>query len=432
MKYGFNGVIEVMQTNTSPRKAHNAKLIGSFLILGLVVLGPFLFYGWLVTIDSSGTFHNVTDVADLDGDGDLDVVMHNVRTESEFTAFSVLTLWFNQGDGQFRAQRLGDAQFGAGMGPGWASATGDVDLDGNVDLVVFPGWQLDLLFNEGRQSGEFGRARIVNKLGSDGQFGSIALGDLDNDGRVDGVIAGCCGRQFTIDPERSTPNVSWAWVNALDARGNLWSKTFPIPALEGLAMRDISLGDLDGDNDLDLFAAILASGYGQNTDPSDRVLFNDGTGNFVDSGQRLGETDSTTVALGDLEGDSDVDALAGTESEALVWINQGGDQGGQEGIFSLARQKLSGKAIQAIFLSDFDMDGDQDALVAGVQKAIIWWNDGQGVFTQSNQHFRYTKRHGSAVGDFNGDNWPDIFIAEYYKTYTVWFNQGDGTFRVEH
>ena len=83
--------------NTAPRKVHSARFISSVVILGLVALGPFLFYGWWVMIDSSGTFHNVTDVADLDGDGDLDVVMHNVRTESEFTAFSVLTLCSTRG-----------------------------------------------------------------------------------------------------------------------------------------------------------------------------------------------------------------------------------------------------------------------------------------------------------------------------------------------
>ena len=419
-----------MQTaNTTPRKTYSTKLIGLFVILGLVVLGPFLFYGWLVMTDSSGTFHNVTDVADLDGDGDLDVVMHNVRNESEFTAFSVLTLWFNQGDGEFIAQRLGDEQFGAGMGSGWASAAGDVDLDGNVDLVIYPGWQLELLFNNGEHPGEFGRARVVNNFGGDGQFGSIALGDLNRDGRADGVIAGCCGRQFTIDPERNVPNVSWAWFNTLDGNGTPWYKTFPIPALEGVSMQDIVLGDLNGDTHPDLFAAVMASGHGQNTDPADRVLYNDGEGNFTDSGQRLGKTDSTAVALGDLDKDGDLDALVGTEKKAQLWINQGRDQGGQEGVFSPAEQTLPGKEIKDVFLFDFDMDGDLDALVAGIREATVWWNDGQASFTQSNQRFLYTKRHGAAVGDFNGDDRPDIFIAEYYKTYTLWLNQGDGNFR---
>ena len=59
----------------------------------------------------------------------------------------------------------------------------------------------------------------------------------------------------------------------------------------------------------------------------------------------------------------------------------------------------------------------------------MWWNDGQAAFTRSSQRFRYSNRHGLAIGDFNGDGRPDIFAAEYSRDYRVWFNQGDGTFR---
>jgi hypothetical protein len=406
---------------------HGTKLIGIFAVVGLVVLCIFLFYFWLVMTDSLGTFHNTTDVADLDGDGDLDVVMHNVRNEKEFTAFSVMTLWVNQSDGQFEAYRLGDAEFGPGMGSGWASAAGDLDLDGDVDLLVFPGWRLSLLQNQGGQPAEFGRARTINNLGEDSQFGSIALGDLNNDGLLDGIIAGCCGRQFTIEPEGGIPNISWVWINALGASGNLTPQTSVISVLDSLAMQAVALGDLDGDDDLDLFAAVMASSH--NSDPADRVLFNDNSGNFVDSGQRLGDTDSTAVSLGDLDNDGDLDALVGTEKEALVWINQGRSQGGQEGTFAPAGQEISGSKIRAVFLSDLDGDGDPDAIIAGIRQAVIWWNDGQGAFTRSGQRFNYSKRHGLAIGDFNSDSWPDIFVAEYAKDYRIWFNQGDGTFR---
>jgi hypothetical protein len=408
-------------------KMHGTKLVGVLAIAGLVVVCLFLFYFWLVMTDSLGTFHNTTDVSDLDGDGDLDVVMHNVRNEAEFTAFSVMTLWVNQSDGQFEAYRLGDAEFGPGMGSGWASAAGDLDLDGDVDLLVFPGWRLSLLQNQGGQPAEFGRARTINNLGEDSQFGSIALGDLNNDGLLDGIIAGCCGRQFTIEPEGGIPNISWVWINALGASGNLIPQTSVISVLESLAMQAIALGDLDGDNDLDLFAAVMASSH--NSDPADRVLFNDNSGNFIDSGQRLGDTDSTAVSLGDLDNDGDLDALVGTEKEALVWINQGRSQGGQEGTFAPAGQEISGSKIRAVFLSDLDGDGDLDATIAGIRQAVIWWNNGQGAFTRSGQRFNYSKRHGLAIGDFNGDIWPDIFVAEYAKDFRVWFNQGDGTFR---
>lgn len=50
-------------------------------------------------------------------------------------------------------------------------------------------------------------------------------------------------------------------------------------------------------------------------------------------------------------------------------------------------------------------------------------------FTQSNQRLRYSRRHGLAVGDFDGDGWKDVFAAAYSRDCRVWYNQGDGIFR---
>ena len=416
-----------MQTGSiSWAKSHAAKLFGLLAVLGLVGLGLFSYYVWWVMSDNLGTFHNTTNLADLDGDGDLDVILHNVRNEAEFTAFSGTTLWINQGDGQFVARRLEQES-------GLASAAGDVDLDGDVDLIVFPGWYLRLIFNQGGaqggQTGEFRVNNVVNAPGKLSQFGSILLGDLNNDGQVDGIVAGCCGRLFTSKPDDDTPNFSWVWINEWASKGRLATRSSILSALDGLALRAAALGDLDGDGDLDLFAAVIAPKQGRNTDPADRVIINDGSGSFTDSGQRLGETDSTAVALGDLDGDGDLDALVGNERGAIVWINQGGAQGGQGGTFALSGQEISGDQTRAAFLSDLDGDGDLDALVAGRRQAVVWWNDGPATFTRSSRRFRYSRRHGLAIGDFNGDGRPDIFAAEYSKSYRIWFNQGDGTFQ---
>ena len=73
---------------------------------------------------------------------------------------------------------------------------------------------------------------------------------------------------------------------------------------------------------------------------ADRILLNNGNGAFVDSGQRLdnprkaGSAASGAVALGDLDGDNDLDAVVATSKGASIWMNQGGAQGGQTGIFT--------------------------------------------------------------------------------------------------
>jgi FG-GAP repeat len=47
----------------------------------------------------------------------------------------------------------------------------------------------------------------------------------------------------------------------------------------------------------------------------------------------------------------------------------------------------------------------------------------------SDQHFRYANRHALAVGDFNGDGYADIFAGSFTEDYSVWLNQGNGTFQ---
>ncbi|MGB6422650.1 MAG: FG-GAP-like repeat-containing protein [Anaerolineales bacterium] len=73
----------------------------------------------------------------------------------------------------------------------------------------------------------------------------------------------------------------------------------------------------------------------------------------------------------------------------------------------------------AVFLKDLNSDGNLDARIAGVKKADIWWNDGHGTFTRSDQHFRYSNRHGLAVEDFNGDGYVDIFAGSYTEDYII-------------
>ncbi len=155
--------------------------------------------------------------------------------------------------------------------------------------------------------------------------GTITLGDLNGDGRVDAFVAGCCYGLDPIRPGAGTPHapaLSWVWINDGRSSSGQTGHILPLDALDGRPIREAALGDVDGDGDLDIFAAVGQPTLGTSASLDDLVLLNDGTGQMAVYNQTLGHTDSTSVALGDVNGDGLPDALVGTNDGARLWINQ--------------------------------------------------------------------------------------------------------------
>jgi hypothetical protein len=390
----------------------------------------FLFYVCSITgldiLPWGGRFHNTAGVADFNGDGWLDVLVSHTHYETESAIFPETILWIDQGRGRFSPSRI------AYFGP---ATPGDLDGDGFADIAFIDQAQSRIFLNQGENQGgdgvQFRSRQTIRPQQDHGTAGRIYLGDLDNDGDLDAFVAGCCSMAFQKGDEIKgyIPSHAWVWQNNLNSSPQPKFNTKSLKDLDDLRMRDAALGDLDGDGFLDLFAAILAPRLGEEGGHPDLVLLNDGTGNLRDSGQRLGEADSRAVALGDLDGDGDLDALVGSSDGTLIWINQGGAQGGQAGQFELAGSIDSGDT-HHLFLADFDSDGGLDVLIAGERQAYIWLNDGQGNFTRARQPaIRYSAKHGLAVADFNGDGYPDIFAGAYRYDYFLLLNQGNGAFR---
>ncbi len=306
-------------------------------------------------------------------------------------------------------------------------STGSValgDLDGDGDLDVFVVYSLTSLtrifFNQGGQQGQ----QVGVFLDSGQQLITcniprVSLGDLDGDGDLDAFIS--CGED---NPHR-------VHINQGGAQGGT-EGFFSYGGEQNLGNfqgRGNALGDVDGDGDLDAF---VAHDYFE----GDRIYINQGNGQggvageFVDSGQSLGSFRSSSVALADLDGDGDLDAFVSHFNvNDVIYLNQGGAQNGIEGIFIESGQLLQSWNSDDVALADLDGDGDIDAVpVSGGGMLLTNQGGAQGgiegeFISTALLPGSYTNR-AVAIGDIDNDGDLDVVFASSSIYEILHVNQG--------
>ena len=361
------------------------------------------------------TAPHVAVLVDLDGDGHLDLVAGNDQHLGPVDD----PIWWNDGEGNFtgRPQMLEESIPGS-----YHITTGDFNSDGREDILFGrfgSGW---LMLNEGQRQFAPGREIMAHAM----YIGpvDVAAGDLDGDGDLDALIAVCCGT-VSFGSANSTYYAPEQRVFLNDGAGNLNA----VPgSLSDFGTRSVALGDLDGDGDMDAFFGNSFSA--RDADPTmsrdepNTVWLNDGRGGFSDSGQRLGELGTTAIALGDVDGDGDLDAFTGHNGPSEVWLNDGAAN------FSDSGQRLGDGLARFVFLEDVDVDGDLDALVEGSSwrgSVRLWLNDGAGRFTPGGR-VTYPSDCAAAPGDVDGDGDIDIIAGCVERAVRVWRNDGAGRF----
>ena len=339
----------------------------------------------VVQLDTTSDPSANVSLGDLDGDGDLDIVLAKGRHDP-----FVDKVLLNDGKGHFVTSDLGPTADRT-----YTAALADFDGDGDLDVVVSndsPDKKL-LYFNDGK-----GRFAVAGTWG-DPKWSTrnAAIADLNGDGRPDVIAA-------------NRPGPSYVCLN--DGHGQLVSPCVPIPADSATT---IVPADFDKDGDIDL--AVPSRDGGQS-----HLYMNDGKAGFTrtiafgpsNAAARVG-------AAADFDGEGTIDLAVGDEAAASLTVYTNDGKGQLTPGFHIADKQRTPYAMTA-----GDLNGDRHPdIVLGYTEGphSVFFNDGSGKrFVEVKFGDKPGAAYGFAIGDVNGDGKPDIALARSGASNVLYLN----------
>jgi hypothetical protein len=327
------------------------------------------------TADCIGTtaqWTNKVEVADVDGDGLVDILFANGGDYDSPGQPEASRVWKNTGNWgvagshctEISAQALGGV-----TGLSRVIKVADVDGDGDLDILFGGAYQSQLrLFLRNPTGWTDGSAQLPQQLTS---ISDIEFGDVDGDGDLDLLIADWGATNPTPG---SAGGRTRLYLN--NGTGTFTDATTTnMPDILVKMSWDVELVDVDNDWDLD---ALVSCKY-----CTRQLLFrNDGNGVFTDDPTALPQSSNNyEFEAMDIDGDGDLDLATinnGGNLKDTLLLNDGTgkftDVSAQLGANPQADDNI------AVWL-DVDSDGDADLFIGSLGTDRLLLNDGAGNFT---------------------------------------------------
>ena len=360
-------------------------VLQDFLPGGQSALSPRHFTSAINLEETSEDSANLS-MGDLDGDGDLDLVLAKGRHTPLLDR-----VLLNDGKGRFVATDLGPTADRT-----YSAVLADIDGDGDLEILVSndtPDSKL-IYLNDGkahfRTAGTWGAPEWSTR--------NAAVADLNGDRRPDVIAA-------------NRPGPSYVCLN--DGGGRFASPCIKIPAESATS---IVPADFNKDGSVDL--AVPHRDGGQSL-----IFINDGRAGFATT-LPFGPPDAAArvAAAADFNGDGWQDLVVGDEKAAsmVVYIND------SHGNLSSGFQVVDKKRVPyAIEVGDMNRDGHADIVIGYIAApASVFFNDGTGRrFLEVPFGDGRGDAYGFALGDLNDDRYPDIAVARSGAPNVMYFSE---------
>jgi hypothetical protein len=276
-------------------------------------------------------------------------------------------------------------------------SAGDMDGDGDIDLITSSGSEIYWRQNNGAQGFV---ARFITSTAS---LNSLHVADMDGDGDPDILAA-----------EISGGGLVWY-------ENQLFDSFVKRTIHQSRVATNVLAADMDGDGDMDVVATT-----------SDNIYWYENTGAaaFVSKTLATAIDGISTPNAVDIDRDGDIDIVVSSSVDnRILWLENNGALGFSQRLIAVAPDGLP-----SVFAADVDRDGDIDLVGwSGNADTVAWYeNTGSQGFTKRVVTIAADNVRKVVAADIDGDGDLDLVAASSVDQTVAWYENDGGQFDAKH